>query len=148
MQHQLLCRTYTLYMIILWNSMTLTSFIFTEVANTMKFAGGFLYNPVFTKWRHCVSQNIKSVYLVQLVVVQQSCITRPYDYWGMLTHTYIRAAPAMPPAHWISIKTAALKQGKTRTLLQSRTELTGSTYFWQIIVMKYIIICDVPLLTY
>ena len=42
---------------ILWNSMTSTSFIFTELANTMKYGGGFLYNLVFTEWRHCVSQN-------------------------------------------------------------------------------------------
>ena len=39
------------------NSMTLTSFVFTELANTMKYGGGVLYNLVFTKWRHCVSQN-------------------------------------------------------------------------------------------
>ena len=41
---------------ILWNSMTSTSFVFTELANTMKFWGGFLYNFVFTEWRHCVSK--------------------------------------------------------------------------------------------
>ena len=34
---------------ILWNSMTLTSFVFTELANTMKYGGGVLYNNlVFT----------------------------------------------------------------------------------------------------
>ena len=37
--------------------MTSTSFVFTELANTKKFGGGFLYNLVFTEWRHCVSQN-------------------------------------------------------------------------------------------
>ena len=37
--------------------MTLTSFVFTELANTMKYGGGVLYNLVFTEWRHCVSQN-------------------------------------------------------------------------------------------
>ena len=37
--------------------MTSTSFVFTELANTMKYGGGFLYNLVFTEWRHCVSQN-------------------------------------------------------------------------------------------
>ena len=42
---------------ILWNSMTSTSFLFTELANTMKYGEGFLYNLVFTVWRHCVSQN-------------------------------------------------------------------------------------------
>ena len=42
---------------ILWNSMTSTSCVFTELANTMKYGGGFLYNLVFTEWRHCVSQN-------------------------------------------------------------------------------------------
>ena len=42
---------------ILRNSMTLTSFVFTELANTMKYGGGVLYNLVFTEWRHCVSQN-------------------------------------------------------------------------------------------
>ena len=42
---------------ILWNSMTSTSFIFTELANTMKYGGGFLYNLAFTEWRHLVSQN-------------------------------------------------------------------------------------------
>ena len=41
----------------LWNSMTSTSFVFTELANTMKYGGGVLYNLVFTAWRHCVSQN-------------------------------------------------------------------------------------------
>ena len=41
----------------LWNSMTTTSFVFTELANTMKYGGRLLYNLVFTEWRHCVSQN-------------------------------------------------------------------------------------------
>ena len=70
-------------MSILWNSMTSASFVFTELANTIKYAEGFLgyigltcfhrvtslrftewsmgkgvlYNLVFTEWRHCVSQN-------------------------------------------------------------------------------------------
>ena len=43
--------------LILWNSMTPTSFVFTELANTIRYGGGFLYNLVFTEWRHCVSQN-------------------------------------------------------------------------------------------
>ena len=42
---------------ILWNSMTSTSSVFTELANAMKYGGGFLYNLVFNEWRHCVSQN-------------------------------------------------------------------------------------------
>ena len=42
---------------ILWKSMTSTSFVITELANTMKYGGGFLHNLVFTEWRHCVSQN-------------------------------------------------------------------------------------------
>ena len=33
------------------------SFVFTELTNIMKYGGGFLYNLVFTEWRHCVSQN-------------------------------------------------------------------------------------------
>ena len=37
--------------------MTSSSFVFTELANTMKYRGGFLYNFVFTECRHCVSQN-------------------------------------------------------------------------------------------
>ena len=38
--------------------MTLTSFVFTELANTMKYGGeGVLDNLVFTEWRHCVLQN-------------------------------------------------------------------------------------------
>ena len=37
--------------------MPFTSFIFTELANTMKYGGGVLYNLVFTEWRHCVLQN-------------------------------------------------------------------------------------------
>ena len=37
--------------------MTSTSFVFTELANTMKYGGGFLCNLVFIEWRHCVSQN-------------------------------------------------------------------------------------------
>ena len=44
-------------LILLGNSMTSTSFVFTELANTMKYGGGFLYNLVFTEWRYCVSQN-------------------------------------------------------------------------------------------
>ena len=36
--------------------MTAISFVFTELANIMKYRGGFLYNLVFTEWRHCVSQ--------------------------------------------------------------------------------------------
>ena len=40
-----------------WNSMTMAFFVFTELANTMKYGGGVLYNLVFTEWRHCVSQN-------------------------------------------------------------------------------------------
>ena len=43
--------------IILWNSVTSTFFVFTELANTMKYGGGFLYNLLFTEWLHCVSQN-------------------------------------------------------------------------------------------
>ena len=43
---------------ILWNLMTLTSFVFTELANTMKYGGGgVLHNLLFTEWRHCASQN-------------------------------------------------------------------------------------------
>ena len=42
---------------ILWNALTSTSFVFTELANTIKYGGDFLYNLVFTEWRHCVSQN-------------------------------------------------------------------------------------------
>ena len=42
---------------ILWDSMTSTSFVFTELADTMKYGGEFLYNLVFSEWRHCVSQN-------------------------------------------------------------------------------------------
>ena len=45
------------YKNILWNSMTSTSFVFTELANTMDYGGGFLYNLIFTEWCHCVSQN-------------------------------------------------------------------------------------------
>ena len=37
--------------------MILTSFVFTELANTMKYGGGVLYNLVFTELRHGVSQN-------------------------------------------------------------------------------------------
>ena len=39
------------------NPMTLTAFVFTELANTMKYGGGLLYNLVFIEWRHWVSQN-------------------------------------------------------------------------------------------
>ena len=42
---------------ILSNSLSTTSFVFTELANTMKYGGGFLCNLVFTEWRHCISQN-------------------------------------------------------------------------------------------
>ena len=42
---------------ILWNSMTLTSFVFTELANTMKYGEGVSYNIIFTECRHWVSQN-------------------------------------------------------------------------------------------
>ena len=41
----------------LWNSMTSTPFVFTELANTMKYGEGLLYNLVYSEWRHCVSQN-------------------------------------------------------------------------------------------
>ena len=41
----------------MWNSMTSTSFVFTELANTKKYGGVFLYNRVFIEWRHYVSQN-------------------------------------------------------------------------------------------
>ena len=37
--------------------MSLTSFVFTELANTMKYGGGVLYNLVFIERRHRVSQN-------------------------------------------------------------------------------------------
>ena len=37
--------------------MTSKSFVFTDLANTMKYGEGFLFNLVFTAWRHCVSQN-------------------------------------------------------------------------------------------
>ena len=60
---QLKCAAITFFKIplrlslILWNSMTLTSFVFTELANTMKYGGGVLYNLVFTEWRYWVPQN-------------------------------------------------------------------------------------------
>ena len=41
---------------ILWNSMTVTSFVFTDMANTMMYCGGVLYNLLFTECRHWVSQ--------------------------------------------------------------------------------------------
>ena len=43
--------------VILWNSRTLTSFVFTELASTMKYGEGVLYNLVFTEWHHWVSHN-------------------------------------------------------------------------------------------
>ena len=42
---------------ILWNSMISTSFVFTELANTMNYGRGFLYNLVFIGWHLSVSQN-------------------------------------------------------------------------------------------
>ena len=36
---------------------SLTSSVFTELANTMKYGGGVLYNLVLTEWRHWVSYN-------------------------------------------------------------------------------------------
>ena len=74
----------------LWNSMTSTSFVFTELANTMKYGegflynlvftafhrmkygGGVLYNLVFTEWRHCVSQNI----LQNLIFIQNFALLK------------------------------------------------------------------------
>ena len=41
----------------IYHSMTSPSFVFTELANTVKYGGGFIYNLVFTEWRHCVLQN-------------------------------------------------------------------------------------------
>ena len=54
--------THVVFSWILWDLMPSTSFVFTELANTMKYEGGFLYNGflynlVFTEWRHCGSQN-------------------------------------------------------------------------------------------
>ena len=37
--------------------MTMTFFVFTELANIMMYGEGVLYNLVFTEGRHCVSQN-------------------------------------------------------------------------------------------
>ena len=58
----MLCLIYVVHAVeteydILWNSMTSTSFVFTELADTMKYGGEFLYNLVFTEWRHFVSVN-------------------------------------------------------------------------------------------
>ena len=72
-------RENTMSSLILWNSMTSTFFVFTELLiqwsmgegsyitlfsqsdvtafHRMKYGGGVLYNLVFTEWRHCVSQN-------------------------------------------------------------------------------------------
>ena len=36
--------------------MTSTSFVLTELANTMKYGGGFLYDLVFTEWRQCFQE--------------------------------------------------------------------------------------------
>ena len=49
---------------ILWNSIALTSNVVTELANTMKYMYGVLYNIIFHRvaiqkgfrWRHYVSQ--------------------------------------------------------------------------------------------
>ena len=34
--------------VILWNSMTLSSFVFTDTANTMKYGGGVYYITLFS----------------------------------------------------------------------------------------------------
>ena len=54
---------------ILWNSMTLTSFVFTELADTIKYGGGVLYNLVFTEWRPA---------LCRVVMAQHGAIRWPY----------------------------------------------------------------------
>ena len=69
---------------ILWNSMTSTSFGSTELANTMKYGRGFLYNLVFTEWRHCVSQNEvwgKGV-LYKLVFTEWRHCVSQNEVWG------------------------------------------------------------------
>ena len=74
-----LCRMFVIGVVhILWNSMTSTSFVFTELANTIKYVRGFLYNLVFTEWRHCVSQMLvfqtvpkvcSAVYMVYILCI-------------------------------------------------------------------------------
>ena len=61
---------------ILWNSMTSTSFVFTELANTMKYGGGFLYKLVFTEWRHSVKKKLYNTPSPILHSVKRSDVTR------------------------------------------------------------------------
>ena len=59
--------------------MTSTSFVFTELADTMKYGKGFLYNLVFTEWRHCVLQNIYSSRSVKVGDCQKTIRIRFHD---------------------------------------------------------------------
>ena len=67
---------------------------FHWLANTMKYKGGFLYNLVFTEWRHSVSQNrrLKSFFILN---------TRHHHYGLWLTHSLRR---------WPSIKSISLQR--------------------------------------
>ena len=63
--------------------MTSTSFVFTELANKMKYGGGLLYNLVFTEWRYCVSQNEvwgRGVYNL-VVTAWRHCVSQIVHGW-------------------------------------------------------------------
>ena len=72
--------------------MTSTSFVFTELANRMKYhGGGFLYNLVFTGWRHCVSQNEvwgRGCYITFFHRVTSLRFTRPMNKGWAVRQTF------------------------------------------------------------
>ena len=81
--------------VILWNSMTSTSFVFIELANTMKYVGGLLYNLDFTDWRHCVSQNCYP-FISKCKFLYFTVVLNPVLSWGWLTAIIGSALAARP----------------------------------------------------
>ena len=75
---------------ILWNSMTLPSFVFIELANTMtmKYGRGVLYNLIFTEWRYCVLQNEVWGRGCYITLFSPSDVTAFHRIWPFLEHNH------------------------------------------------------------
>ena len=63
--------------------MTSISYVFTELANIMKYGGGFLYNLVFTEWRHSVLQNDPMEGMVQVWATSRKMERERQKNWAI-----------------------------------------------------------------
>ena len=91
------------------NDLDTTSFVFTQLANTMKYGGGFLYNLVFTEWRHCVSQNEVWGRGCYIILFSPSDVTAFHRIWKIIPAKHnvmpnFRLMSDQSQKYWLNIK--------------------------------------------